>query len=404
MMLLKLAWRNLWRNRRRTVITIASVVMAVFLSVTMNSFQEGSWDKMLDNVIAQYNGYGQVHATGYWEDKSLNNAMLPIDPDTLQNKPANLIDLVPRLEAFALLSSNAQTIGARVVGMDPVKENQLTGIADKVVEGTYWQEGAPTLLMGKGLAQRMSVTVGDTIVLLGQGYHGANAVGKYVVGAIVKLNSPDLDKTLAMLPLAEAQYVFGTGPLVTGMVMHLEDPAQYENTIVQLDAQLPDHYAVMGWQELMPSLVEAIQADKAGNYIMQFIIYLVIVFGIFSTVLMMTAERQHEFGVLLAIGMKKWRLQVMVMLELLLLDILGVFIGIIAALPLVLYLAHYPITISGDMSGMIEEYGMEPVFTTSTEPWIFISQGWLMLVITLLIVIYPFVKIMRMQAVEAMRA
>lgn len=403
-MIPKLAWRNLWRNRRRTLITMTSIIMAVFLSIALNSMQEGSWDKMLDNIISQYTGYGQLHSTAYWEDKSINQAMPEWNLDSLPDVPANLEALVPRLESFALLASDEKTLGGKVVGIDPAKEHNLTGLGDKIIAGEYLSAADQAVLVGSRLAHNLLVEVGDTLILLGQGYHGVSAVGKYAVKGIVKYNSPDLDKTMLLLPLEEAQYLYGANGLVTSHVLQLKNPTRHAQTVAALNQVTDSEYEALTWEELMPDLVQAIQADRGGNYIMQFIIYLIIGFGIFSTILMMTAERTKEFGVLLAIGMKRWRLKLMVAFELLWLSLMGVLSGAVLALPIVVYLAAHPIYPGGEMSAMFEEYGLEPVYIMSTDPAIFYNQVFLILGITAMVLIYPILKLNRMQAVEAMRA
>ena len=135
-MLLKLAWRNIWRNKRRTIITIVSIVFAVILSSTMRSLQLGSYDRMIDNSVRFYTGYIQVHKLGYWDDQVLNNAFRP--QGGLQNQIESLEDVeaaVPRLESFALASYETRTRGAMIIGMDPEKESHLTGVEKKITEG-----------------------------------------------------------------------------------------------------------------------------------------------------------------------------------------------------------------------------------------------------------------------------
>lgn len=403
-MIIKLAWRNLWRNRRRTLITMSSIIMAVFLSITLNALQEGSWNKMLDNIISQYTGYVQLQDTAYFADRSINHAMPVWTLDSLPKAPGNISAIVPRLASFALIASDAKTIGGNVVGIDPALEHTLTGIADKIINGSYLSPTDQAILVGSRLAENLQVIVGDTLILLGQGYHGVSAVGKYAVKGIVKYSSPDLDKTMLLLPLAEAQQLFGAYGMVTSHVLQLRHENNHNSTTRQLNTSFTHRYKAYTWETMMPDLVQAIQADKGGNYIMQFIIYLIIGFGIFSTLLMMTAERTREFGVLLAIGMKRWRLSAMVMMELVWLALLGSLVGVAVSLPLVLYLAAHPIYPGGEMSAMFEEYGLEPVYVMATDPAIFYNQVLLILGITALVIIYPLIKLNRMQAVSAMRA
>lgn len=403
-MIIKLAWRNLWRNRRRTLITMSSIIMAVFLSIVLNALQEGSWNKMLDNIISQHTGYVQLQDTAYYADRSINHAMPVWTMDSLPSKPGNVSAIVPRLASFALVASDAKTMGGNIIGIEPGLEQTLTSIADKIIDGSYLSPTDQSILVGSRLAENLQVTVGDTLILLGQGYHGVSAVGKYAIKGIVKYNSPDLDKTMLLLPLAEAQHLFGAYGMATSHVLQLHHENKHNRTSQRLNNTLSQRYAAYTWEAMMPDLVQAIQADKGGNYIMQFIIYLIIGFGIFSTLLMMTAERTLEFGVLLAIGMKRWRLGAMVMMELIWLALLGALIGVAISLPLVSYLAANPIYPGGEMTAMFEEYGLEPVYVMATDPAIFYNQVLLVLGITALVIIYPLIKLNRMQAVSAMRA
>jgi ABC-type antimicrobial peptide transport system permease subunit len=134
---------------------------------------------------------------------------------------------------------------------------------------------------------------------------------------------------------------------------------------------------------------------------MLLIIYLVIAFGIFSTVLMMTAERKHEFGILLAIGMKRGRMQLMMFFETILLALLGIIAGLLAALPVMGYFGDNPIRLQGQMAEMYEEYGFEPVVAFSAQPEIFINQALIILAIVLVVYIYPWNKLRKIDAVEA---
>lgn len=383
---------------------MASVVMAVFLAISLNSLEEGTWDYMLGNMITQYNGYVQVQHEGYFDEPSINNAMPMWAMDSLPEGIRNVTDMAPRLESFALLATDTRTRGGMVVGIDPQHEDNLTGLADKLVDGSYLEPGDRALLLGNELATLLQVGVGDTLVLLGQGYHGANAVGKYPIKGLVKYNIVEMNKNIVLLPIAEAQHLFAAEGLATAMLLKLKNESQFRQTTVDLNATLPDDLVAMHWRELMPEIVQAMQADKGGSYIMQGIIYLIIAFGIFTTVLMMTAERMREFGVLLAVGMKRWRMRTMVVLEMMVLALLGVITGAVLSFPLVYYINQNPIHIGGDMAQTIEEYGFEPIYITSIAPVIFYSQIFIILGITLLVMLYPMWKLSRIDAVHAMRS
>ena len=284
----KLAWRNLWRNRRRTFITAASVFFAVFFALFMRSVQLGSYDYMYKNVIESYSGYIQVQQEEWWDEKTINNSFEyseKINQWLLEDK--NVEQTIPRIESFALASGGVSTKGVMVMGIDPEKESLLSNISDKVVkyqlspdaikkikqdeslpkktkevvslfEGSCYNNEERFLLdlglkpeeskkympklsaytkinheqinpgeagawIGDKLASYLELNPGDTIVLLGQGYHGTTAAGKYVIKGLVKLPTSEISGRIVYLPYDIAQQLYNVGNNVTSLVLHLND-------------------------------------------------------------------------------------------------------------------------------------------------------------------------------------
>jgi len=403
-MILKLAWRNLWRNQRRSLITMASVFFAVLLAIVTRSLQEGTYSQMIDNVVGFYTGYAQVHQQGYWEEQTLDHSLAE-DPSLVEQVQAHpqVEHLIPRLESFALASYRDETAPAAVVGIDPALERLLTHLPDQLVAGQYLDDRSGALLAEK-LAEKLSLSVGDTVVLLGQGYHGVMAAGKYAVQGILSFGSPDLNQRMLYLPLAEAQLMYGARDRLTSYVLALDDPQATEQVVADLKVQLdPAQYEVMSWRELMPELVQTIEGDRAGGVIMVWVLYLIIGFGIFGTVLMMTTERRFEFGVLMAIGMKRIELSFTVILESIIIALLGVLAGSLVALPITWYFQANPIYMGDEMAEMYAEYGMDAVLPMVVDPALFLDQGLTILIITLFISLYPLINISRLKPVEAMK-
>jgi putative ABC transport system permease protein len=407
--MIKLAWRNIWRNRRRTLITATSILFAVMLSTFMMALQKGAWDKMVDNVVNFYYGYAQVHSDGYWEDQSIDKAFL-LQEDLIQlgAELDELEQVVPRLESFALASSGNQTSGVLVVGTDPAAEASMTQLQDRLVDGEYFKNEEAATIIGAGVGERLKLDVGDTLVLISQGYHGVNAAGKYPVRGIVKFGSPELNKQMVYLPLKTAQVFYGAEGLVTSLALEVSRRDEVPRLIKTLKAKLPaEEYEVMGWEELLPDLVEAREIDTAGNYLIMVILYLIIAFGIFGTILMMTKEREYEFGVLLSIGMNRWFLSFTVWLEIMFLGIIGAIAGVIVTTPLVYYFYVNPLNfeeMAEDMSSAYERFGFEPIFPAAFEPSVFLDQVIVVLLLTLVLGIYPLLKIRKMKPIDAMRA
>jgi ABC-type lipoprotein release transport system permease subunit len=206
------------------------------------------------------------------------------------------------------------------------------------------------------------------------------------------------------MPLEEAASLFSMPGKVTSLSLGLKDSDKTEEIAAQLQMSLDtSQYEVMGWRELLPDLDQGIEADKFGGYIMVGILYLIICFGIFGTLLMMIAERQHEFGVLIAIGMKKTQLGITVFIELVNIMLIGTFAGMIGAIPVILYFFFNPLRFKGDLAKSYENFGFEPVMQSSLDPAIFLNNTLLVLMLALLLSLYPFFKIKGMNAIDAMR-
>lgn len=404
-MTLKLAWRNLWRNRRRTFITLAAIFLAVVLSTLMSSLKEGVYESMIESSVGSYMGYVKVNANGYWEEKTLDLSL-----ELEQELYGELLELsevdavIPRIESFALAASEELTKGSMVVGIEPEKEDQFNGLKERVTQGAYLNPGDKAVLLGDGLAKYLRLKVGDTVVLLGQGYHGASAAGKYPVQGIVKFGSPDLSKQLIFMPLKEAQWFYAMPNKVSGLILHFKEPALSKAVTDDLRVKLGEAYEVLHWTEHNPELANMIKTDRMEGWVFMFILYLVIAFGIFSTILMMLEERRHEFGVLIAIGMKRIRLAAMVFTEVVIISLLGAFIGMFGAFPVCLYFNIHPIELGGEMQQMTEDYGMEAVMRSSVAPEIFIQQAIIVAILAIVIAFYPYVKLTRLRAIDAMRS
>ncbi len=405
-MLFKLARRNIWRNKRRTLITAASIMFAVMAAVSVSSLQSGVWDNMVNNVVNFYFGYAQVHQEGYWEDQSINKAFAVSDEvKAIQTDNPEIKQLVPRVESFALASYESQTFGVLVIGTNPEAEQGMTGLQDRVREGDYFRADEDEVLVAVGVAEKLKLGVGDTIVLISQGYRGVNAAGKYVISGLVEFGSPELNKQMVYLPLETAQEFFGAEGLVTSVALDMESRKGLAQIVNNVKSSLPDgEYEVLDYKEMLPELLEAKEMDEASSKIVLWVLYLIIAFGIFGTILMMTKERQYEFGVLTSIGMNRWKLAFSVWMEVVLMGLLGAIMGMLVSLPIVLYLHYNPIRLTGDFASAYENMGLEPLMPMALDASIFWSQAVLIFVITTLLAVYPIWKIMQLKPVEAMRA
>ena len=404
-MLLKLAWRNIWRNRRRTIITVASILFAVGLASFMESIQKGAWNNMINNVVNYYFGYVQIHQDGYWAEQSIDKAFeLKGELLQIEEETPKVEAVLPRLESFALASAGNHTKGVLVVGIEPEAEHSMTNLRDRVTKGNYLDTDEEAVLLAEGIAETLQLGVDDTLVLISQGYHGVNAAGKFPIKGIVHFSSPELNKQMVYLPLATAQWFYGAEGLVTSLALKISDQDDIRPAVKAIKAKLPaEEYEVMDWQELLPDLVQAKELDSAGNYIVYFILYIIIAFGIFGTVLMMSKEREYEFGILIAIGMRRMKLATIIWLEVFMMGIVGALAGIAAAIPIVWHFHLNPMRLSGAYADSLEKFGFEPVFPADFKLEHFLLQALIVLIITTIVAFYPVFKIRKLEPVEAMR-
>ena len=400
-----MAWRNLWRKPWRTIITSGSVFFGVLFASVMTSMQDGSYGTMIDNVVKFYSGYMQIFTEEYHENKTINNTFEM--NDSLRNIVENekeVTHFTPRLEYFALTSSDEITKGAIIIGVDPTPENLVTNLEKWVHEGSYLSSGDNGVMVAIDLAKYLKIGIGDTLVLYGQGYHGVMAAGLYPVKGILKFPSPELNKQFVYMELNTCQEFFSAPNRLTSLVMMVEDHYHLPTAMRHLKKEINAPYMLMSWSELQPELVSMIEADRAGGLVMKGILYMIITFGVFGTILMMISERKREMGVMIAIGMQRIRLGLVLFFETLMMGILGALAGIAASIPLAYYFFKNPIAITGDVAKSFIEMGIEPQFTFSMHPEVFYMQAFIVFIITLIIGILPIYKSFTLKLTKALRA
>lgn len=467
----QLAWRNLWRNRRRTLITAASVFFAVFFALIMRSFQLGTYEKMYRDVIESYSGYLQLQHVDYMDESSLDNGFI-IDPAIISRieDDQNVTAVIPRLESFALAAVGSRTQGVMVIGMDPDNEMRGLNIKNRLVRYRLTPEAVESLkaetlpgrtgklldvfanesftdekslvsilgigradtldvlplfrkyaafengyltsadsgyaVIGNGLSEYLHAGVGDTLVLMGQGYHGASAAGLYVVKGIVSMPQPEIDNRFVYLTLDDAQYLYAAPGMATSAIISIRETEEGDLLMTKgrLSQATGNGLAIRTWKEMNALLLNQMEADNKSGAIMIGILYLVIAFGVFGTVLMMMAERRREFGMLVSIGMQKARLAKMISMEMLLVGFLGMAAGVAASLPIVILGYARPLRFTGEMAKMYEDYGFEPVMPMLLPDTYYLWQMVIVLLILFIAIAFSVRKVFQMNVINALRA
>lgn len=406
MILFKLAWRNLWRSKRRTWITISSVLFAVLLALFLESMDRGSQEVMVQNVVRFSTGYAQLQDTLYHDESHIDNAMYCDDDcmeKILEDFP-NLEYTVPRLESVALAAGDEKTRVGFITGIDYESENRFNNIGERLRDGHFFTGGEDEVVIGTGLARSLDLEVGDSMVVFGQGFQGAMAAGKFVVVGLVQHPVPDLNERIVFMPLHQAQWLFDAYDRLNHLKLVPQRLRHHQRVVDAINAH-PDYeaYKAFTWEELQPELVQTIEFDQAGTLMFLLILYVIIGFGIFGTVLTMTLEREKEFGVLISVGMQRRKLAQVIFTETLIMNFLGVLFGLILSIPVLLYFYYNPIPLGEGMEDMMAEYGMEAVLRFSLDPQFFYQQAIIVFCISMAIVAYPVIRVFRLDVLKAAR-
>jgi len=401
---LKIAWKNLWRNKRRTLITVSSVLFAVIISTVMSSMQEGSYASMVDNWVKFYSGYMQIQQEDYWEDKTINNSFPETDSLIhLVEQTEGVTQIAPRFVSFALASSEETTKGAMIMGVDP-EEERITEISKWITSGHYLEPGDDGLLVVSGLINHLGLGVSDTLVLLGQGYHGVSAAGKYPIRGILEFPNPEINQELIYMDIDNCREFYSAESLLTALVIMVTNHYALPGVSERLQAKIGSPYSLMTWNEMHPEVVQLIEADRAGGVVMKAILYILVGFGIFGTILMMLSERRREMGVMVAIGMQRTKLGVILFFETILIGLIGTLAGFAGSVPIIAWFIHHPIRLTGEAAATMIQMGIEPLLLFSWLPSVFYNQVITIFIITAVIAIFPVYRAGILRVNQALRA
>ncbi|MBT3754078.1 MAG: ABC transporter permease [Flavobacteriaceae bacterium] len=406
-MIIKIAWRNIFRNKKRTLITIGSIFIALFLIILMRGMQFGFYENLIKTVVESYSGYIEIHDKDYWENQSLNNSMI-VDKQLLNeiNEIKGVENVLERIKAFSLASSNDKIKGILINGVNIQDEKLIVDWNKRMVSGSLNFNGSNQVVIGKGISKYFNLNLKDTLVLFGQGYQGMMAAGKYEIIGIVDLKNPKLNDLGVFMDIDVTRRYISSDRIVTHLVIDKEENYDAEKLASKIRKNLSNDFEVLSWKKTLPDLDQTITADSAGGLIMVYILYIVVCFGMFGTVIMMTEERRYEFGVLISLGMSRLKLSSVVLFEILILSLLGVLLAIIFTRPILIYFNNNPIDMSklaDGMSDALAKFGFDPIFPFSISWDIPLTHGLFIFIVSILMSLYPIIKIYKLNSVKSMK-
>ena len=402
---LRLAWRNLWRHARRTWLTIGAMVFSNTLLVFMISIQFSMYGLMIDNTLQVFSGHMQVQAPGYKDDQKMRQVVPDVQP--LAARLRDELDsetIAARGWAFGLASSADRSYGVGIYGVEPEFEANVSNIPGLIEDGRYLEQNdAMEIVIGTMLARNLRIGVGGELTILGSGVDGSFAAAVVNVVGIFESGVKEIDRNIAEMPLAAFQEVFymnGAGHQVVIMAPTLNEAPGLRTKV---EAIVPAGLVVHDWDALQPGLKQAIQADMSSAFFMYGILVILVAFSVLNTQLMSVLERTHEFGVVMALGMKPGRLGRLVMLETALMGLLGFMLGAIAGA-----LFTYWFSVNGLSYPGMEEMAANFNLPGRVYPEVTLLKTafgpFVVFLFTLLAAVYPAWRLRRLHPVEAMRA
>ncbi len=403
-MISMIAWRNILRNKRRSLILIISIMIGVMAMILTDALSVGMMRQMLTNQIGADAGYIQIHRKGYQANPALKNSIA--DPDTVQAalaKESSACDASERLRTFGLVSSANNSSGISIVGVLPNAEKKVTTICKYIVKGTYLSGSPDQIIISTSTAEKLKVGTGDKVVIMASRLDGSFGSEACRVVGIFETFDSGFDESHVYIPLQTAQQMLGAQDHISEFVLNPLDTKQTDSIADQLKSELTIDYEVLTYKQMLPLLVMQLQLYYETIYIFYAIIAIALIFGIVNTMLMAVMERTHEFGVDTAIGMSNRKIFTMVLTEAFYLGIAGTAIGIVAS-----FAVFIPLSYSGWNLAMFSESLKSLGVGTTIYPILTISS----LVNTIVIIpgatvvgaLYPAMRAVTLQPVEAIRA
>ena len=403
---LKLAWRNMWRNWRRTAIALVAVVLGLILLLFFDGFIAGSDQAIFGNAVRLYGGNIQAHDEGF-RAKSRRLPILPLsDADAVvaaATAQAEVVSAAKRINTGGIISSREGAFPVIITAIQPEIEAQTSIQAENVMEGRFLREGeGDAIFIGRGLAELLDAGVGDRVNLLGRSKHEEMRQRTMTIVGIYNLGMPELEKGTVFMTLAEAQSLYNLRDEVTEVAINLQEVGQEVNVLPALIAALPG-YDIDTWDTLRPEVKETLTTKLAFTSVFGLIVIFVASIGILNIQLMAVFERTREMGVLAALGMKGRQIMSLFLLEGTLIGALGAVIGCLLAVLLLTWLGQVGIDFSfasgygGEMVALMGDR-LFPYITPATV----ISRGITVTIIVMIASLYPAWQASRKEPAEAL--
>ncbi len=403
----ELAWRNLWRNSRRTLLTLGAIAFATMVLTFFISIQLKSYSTAVRSTVSLFQGALQIQQREYLDKPQTRNSF-PVKSeliDSLDRIP-HVIGVAPRALGFALASSAERSYGVQVVGVSPERERRVSSISSRLVSGRYLGAGNE-IVLGSALAKNLKVSIGDEVTLLGQGHDGSVAALVLSTVGIFESGARELDRQIVEIPIGAFDQGFSMEQQVHTIVLALDDLESLAPAAKVITGLLQPLYGqevvLRDWEALLPGVRQSIELDMAGGWLFYSSLILIVTFCILNTFLMSVLERTRELGVILALGCRPYQLARLVLFESTLLSLCGALLGIFLGVCIVSYFHHFGFSIPGTEE-IMKKWNLPGVIYPEVT-WTVISiPVYAVAAASILSVVYPLVRVMTLDQLKALRS
>ena len=402
-MLLTLAWRNIWRNKKRSLIIISAIAVGLCCGLFASATMFGMWDSMINTTIDRDLGHFQIHSKSF-EDEKLVTDTIPNFENLLSkfNSIKYVTGVSSRILIEGMASSATTSNGVRILGINPENEKNVTTVYKHIVNGSYFEENWKNqIVIGEKLANNLGIRVKSKIVLSFQGIDGSIIYGAFRVTGIYRTESSIFDKSNVFIKEDDLLRLINSDKISNEIVVRLSSVLQVDSVYIPIKNQYSD-LSVKYWGELAPELKFYYEMLITQMNIFVGIILFALLFGITNTMLMSVMERVREFGVLMAVGMKRSKVFLMIMMETISLSFIGGTVGLILAIIFIQYFGSVGINLSAFTEGL-SQWSLGTRLYTSL-PFSFYPPLALMILATAIIgALYPALKAIKLKPATAIR-
>ena len=402
-MLVLIAWRNIWRNKVRSLVVMMSIAVGLWAGLTAMSFSFGMYQGHIQNVILYQLSHIQVHHPGFRSEMELKDTVRnSLELQTAINSMPDVKATVRRCISPCMILAASGSSGVMLVGTPVSDERKVTGLDSMVVDGAYFNDSSrKEMLIGSKLAEKIHAKVGGKVVVMLQDANNEMVSGAFRVKGIYKTRNSAYDESMVFIPLNRMQELAALGDVSNELAVLLNEGASLEQVRTQISS-LSHGEEVLDWMGLSPELDLVVNSFDLYMYIFMGIILMALMFGIVNTMLMAVLERQRELGMLMAIGMNRLRIFAMVMLETIWLALVGGPLGLLLGHATIRYFGTHGVNLS-QYSEALSRYGFSNVIYFQLDQ----KYYWPVLLMTIGVAVvsavYPAIKAVRLEPTQAIR-